>query len=403
MKNAYHDDTPYVNLQQHLNRQPVGFPPSRTGADIRLLKHIFTPEEAGIAACLSHAPEPLETIFRRAEHLVSSAHDLEDRLTAMIKKGGLEFRREKGRNLYANAPLVVGIYELQAGRLTPEFIKDFKAYTSEKGYGISFLATKRPQMRTIPINQSITPDLPVANFDQIRTLLETAAPPFVVLPCICRKKKGMQGDPCEQTHRIETCMAMGGIAQTLIKMELGREIPRQEAMDIIRENEQEGLVLQPSNTRTIEFLCSCCGCCCSMLGLQKDLPLPLDFWETGFTAILDKDHCVGCAKCVDRCRTNALTIASLSLKTTNMDRPKPVLDPNRCIGCGHCVTACKTNALSLAVRPGRKVPPENRNQLNMILLEGKKDPLAPVKVIGKLAKGILKTRDIRLLKKNSCR
>ena len=129
MKNAYaqdHDDSPYRELQQHLDRQPVGFPPSGSGADIRLLKHIFTPKEARIAACLSHEPGGLDKIFPGAKYLVSSVGELEERLTAMVKKGGLEFRHEKGRDLYANTPLVVGIYELQAGRLTPEFIKDFK-------------------------------------------------------------------------------------------------------------------------------------------------------------------------------------------------------------------------------------------------------------------------------------
>ena len=149
----------------------MGFPPSRKGADIRLLKHIFTPEEALIAACLSHEPRPLETIFNSARHLVSSPKELETRLTAMIQKGGLEFRREGGKDLYANAPLVVGIYELQAGRLTPEFIRDFKAYTSEKRYGISFLATKRSQMRTIPIEKSIDPFSGLQPYDDVPSLL----------------------------------------------------------------------------------------------------------------------------------------------------------------------------------------------------------------------------------------
>lgn len=54
------DDTPYRKLQEHLNRQPIGLPPSRTDADIRLLRHIFSPDEARAATCLSHIPEPLD-------------------------------------------------------------------------------------------------------------------------------------------------------------------------------------------------------------------------------------------------------------------------------------------------------------------------------------------------------
>ena len=53
----------YVKLQKHLDNQAVGFPATRSGAEIKLLKHIFTPEEAEIACCLSYKFEPLETIF----------------------------------------------------------------------------------------------------------------------------------------------------------------------------------------------------------------------------------------------------------------------------------------------------------------------------------------------------
>jgi len=393
------DNIPYVKLQQHLDSQPVGFPPSRNGADIRLLKHIFTPKEAEVATCLNHLGQPLDIIFKRAAHIVTSKRELEKHLTSILKKGGLEFRLEKGQRLYANTPLVVGMYELQLERLSPEFIQDFKAYTSEKRYGISFLATKLPQMRTIPIGKSITPKLPVADFDQINKLLETASDPFVILPCICRRKKSLQEEPCQQTDRTETCMAMGGVAQTLLEMEIGREISRNDAMDIIRENQKEGLVLQPGNTQDIEFLCSCCGCCCSMLSLQKELPRPLDFWASNFQASIDPDCCISCGKCIIHCQTQALTPAKLSKKKSKEDRPKPNLNLHRCIGCGNCVPACPTGALSLIPCVSQVRPPKNREGLNTILLREKKNKLAPIKVIGKLAKGIALTGDLNLLKK----
>lgn len=389
-------DRNYRKLQQHLDRQPVGFPPSADGADIRLLKHVFSPEEAAIATCLSHEPRSVETIFNQAAHLVLSMDTLKAHLTTMVKKGGIEFHRKNNRDFYANVPLVVGIYELQVNRLTPEFIRDFKSYTSGKRFGLSFLGTGRSQMRTVPVNKSITPDLPAADYDQVLCLLEKADFPFVVLPCICRKKKALLGEPCRQTRREETCMAMGGIAQSLIKMDLGREITKAQAVEIISQNQKEGLVLQPSNTQKIEFLCSCCGCCCSMLGLHKELPLPLDFWEAGFRAQLEPDHCVGCGKCADKCPVQALDFP----QSFNGQRQKdaPVIDPDRCIGCGQCVAACRPGALFLVPRPGRITPPAGRNELYAELLAYKEKPLARTRVIGKLARAMIVKRDIRLLK-----
>ncbi|MCG8615815.1 MAG: 4Fe-4S ferredoxin, partial [Desulfobacterales bacterium] len=176
------DHQAYRDLQRHLNRLPVGFPPSSCGADIRLLKHIFSPLQAQIATKLTHEHADLTTLFSRAGHLVDSTEELKTELAAMVKNGGLEvIKNTEGHICWANAPLVVGMYELQLDRLTPEFIRDFKAYTSGKRFGISFLGTGPSQMRTIPINKSIRPDLPLADFDRIEDLLDLASPPFVIL------------------------------------------------------------------------------------------------------------------------------------------------------------------------------------------------------------------------------
>jgi len=55
-------DQVYIQLQKHLDSQPVGFPATRSGIEIKILEHIFLHHEAGIAACLSHKPEPLGSI-----------------------------------------------------------------------------------------------------------------------------------------------------------------------------------------------------------------------------------------------------------------------------------------------------------------------------------------------------
>ncbi|MFO7884798.1 MAG: 4Fe-4S ferredoxin, partial [Desulfobacteraceae bacterium] len=75
----------YIKLQRHINRQTVGFPATKSGAEIRILQHIFSPEEADLATCLTHQAEPVETIFERAKHLVKSAAKLEELLECIQK------------------------------------------------------------------------------------------------------------------------------------------------------------------------------------------------------------------------------------------------------------------------------------------------------------------------------
>jgi hypothetical protein len=120
----------YVKLQKHLDNQAIGFPATRSGVELKILKHIFTPQEAEIACCLSYKFEPLKTIFSRAGHLVDSPEELEMCLERILKNGGIESKTKNGETLYCNAPLIVGMYEFQLDRLTPEFVKDF----NECGY-----------------------------------------------------------------------------------------------------------------------------------------------------------------------------------------------------------------------------------------------------------------------------
>jgi electron transport complex protein RnfB len=132
------------------------------------------------------------------------------------KKGGLESRIKGGKKYYCNSPLVVGMYEMQLGRLTPEFIKDFAQYTADKKFGVDFLSTELPQMRTIPIARSIQQQQHISTFDEITALLRQAEAPFAILEYIYRKKKALEGNSCKITDRKEICLALGGMAQPVL-------------------------------------------------------------------------------------------------------------------------------------------------------------------------------------------
>jgi electron transport complex protein RnfB len=384
------EDEVYVNLQKHLNRQAVGFPATRSGAEIRVLKHIFTPQEAKIATCLSYKPEPLQTLFERIRHLVESPGELATVLDRILKKGGIEVHIRDGKKYYCNAPLVVGMYEMQLNRLTPEFIKDFSEYTRDRKFGIEFLSTDRPQMRTIPIAKSIRPQHQVGTYDEIATLLKASEGPFTIFECICRKKKEMEGDPCKVTQRRETCLALGSLAHTAQLTGNGRQITREEAVSIIAQNQKEGLVLQPSNTGRIDFICSCCGCCCGMLGLHAMLPKPLDFWASNFQATVDTSACNGCGVCEKRCQVGAVRVSTKE-KTAGVNR-------DRCIGCGLCVPACAQNAISLTKKQKEVIPPQTREDLYEIIMTNKKGRLGKFKLNMKLFIDAVRTGRTDLLK-----
>jgi electron transport complex protein RnfB len=370
------DDKEYIKLQKHLDNQTIGFPSTKTGVEIRLLKHIFTPEEAEIATFLSYKFEPLERIYSRVGTIVDSLEQLRNVLDNIQKKGGIEIKIKDGEKHYCNAPLVVGMYEFQLDRLTPEFIKDFNDYTSDKAFGIEFLSTELPQMRTIPIAKSIHPQYNISTFDEVSALLQDAEDPFVILECICRKKKLMEGKPCKVTDRKEVCLAIGGMAQAAMESNIGRQISRDEAMLVLEQNQKEGLILQPSNTKTAEFVCACCGCCCGMLLLHKNIPKPLNFWATNFHAVVNRNTCEGCGNCEESCQVNAVKVSEKeNYAIVNLDK---------CIGCGVCVAKCPNESISLMKKPVEVIPPQTREELKDIIMEKKKGKFGKLLLTGKL-------------------
>ena len=384
------NDKAYADLRRHLDRQPIGFPATGSGAELRILKRIFTPEEARIATCLSYKLEPIETVFARAGHLIQSRERLETILDGLERKGGIELQIKGGRKFYCNAPLVVGMFEFQVDKLTEGFIRDFNAYTSQRKFGIEFLSTKLPQMRTIPIARSIRPQHHVSTFDEVAALLQQAEEPFAVFECICRKKKAMSGEPCRATRRKDTCFATGSLAEAALRNGIGRQISRDESLSILEKNQKEGLVLQPSNSEKAEFICSCCGCCCGMLGMQKGLPKPVDFWASNFYAVVAADACNGCGACEHRCQVGAARVSA--------PEGKARIDLNRCIGCGVCVPACPEKALALHKKPQEVRPPQTRDELHAIIMSHKKGRLGKLAITAKILVDAIRTGQTRLLR-----
>jgi len=238
----------YRDLQKHLNKQPVGYPATKSGAEIRLLKRLFNPEEARLAMKLSYKPSSINDIYEVVKESGMSFNDMATMLDEMMKKGAIGHLEKEGTRYFFNIPLVVGMYEGQLNRLTPEFLADFDKYTSDKAFGLEFLSTELPQMRTIPVERSIKPEHHVTTYDHLTELITGKDGPIVINECICRIAADLRGKPCKKTTRLETCMALGDIAKNCLRAGIGREISKEEALDIARQNEADGLMLQPSNT-----------------------------------------------------------------------------------------------------------------------------------------------------------
>ncbi len=267
----------YRKLRRHLNRMPVGFPRTPGGTEVRLLKRLFTPHEALLALSMNHRLEPVEVIQHRAAMAnAEQMMPIRTLLEAMARKGAVLNVCREGREHYALVPLVVGMFEFQAGNLSIEMYRDTLQYF-KRGYALEYLSTAIPQTRVIPIRKSIGNEHVVATYDEIRELVRRAGKRIGLAPCICRKGKDLIGQSCRKTQRREICLVMRDLFEHGHRHDLVKPITNAEALAILDENEKAGLVLQPSNEQEPQFVCSCCQCCCGILGMLNALPKPTRF------------------------------------------------------------------------------------------------------------------------------
>ena len=353
----------YRDLQKHLDRMPVSYPATESGVEIRLLKHLFTPEEAKIATQLSMIPEPVERIYKRAKKSGMSIEELREILDRLVHKGCIVASQKGDEKLYGNAPLAIGMYEFQVDRLTKDFAKDFLQYLDE-AFAEEIAKTRIPLLRTIPVGKSIpVPEkYQVSSYDNVKKLVENAPGPVAVANCICRQVKDLVGESCAQTDLRETCLIISpDEAKYYVDVGIGRYITKEECLDILEKVQEAGLVLQPVNALRPEAICCCCGDCCGILMFVKKFPRPADYYATNYYAEVDAELCTGCQICIERCQLGALFMTN-GVASINLDR---------CIGCGNCVVTCESNAIQLKKKEEEALPPKDMSDLYTKILSKK--------------------------------
>ncbi|MFC1975441.1 ATP-binding protein [Chloroflexota bacterium] len=324
----------YRKLAKHLDQLPGGFAPSDTGAELRLLQRLFTPQEAELATHLTLEREEAQVIAERAGLPLAEA---KLRLGEMAHKGLIfSIQSEGGPALYQAVPFVVGIYEFQVNNLSEGLLQDLADYWSTMKPRPRTQTI--PQMRTIPVGQSIEPYLEALPYEQVDELVK-ANDRFAVAPCICRRHARMAGGGCDAPE--ESCLVFGEFADYYVRSGRGRSLDRSEVMEILTRADAANLVLQPTNSRAIGAICCCCGCCCGILGELQRHPKPSEIVASSFIARLEPEICQGCWDCLERCQMQALA----------EEGDRVTLNTDRCIGCGLCVSTCPDGALTLVRKP----------------------------------------------------
>jgi Pyruvate/2-oxoacid:ferredoxin oxidoreductase delta subunit len=300
----------YTKLRERLDMFPQGFPATESGVEMDILRHLFSEEEG-------------------------DEKELSEKLYDMSRRGLiLRGRVSEDEAFYFLAPWVVGIWEFQLKNLTDDNIKLYEKY-HEEAMVPGRKNVKTAGFRVVPVEEEIQEDSQVETYEKVSDIIESSSR-FAVADCICRKEAEMFGHVCDRL--MEGCMMFDMAAEYYIENEFGREITKEEARQVLKKAEEDGLVHHSSNHLGKKiFICNCCGCCCKALAHVTKHNNPDAIAKSNYYAVVDEDSCSSCETCVERCQVNAI----------QMEDDIAVIDKNLCIGCGLCVSTCPTEAISM--------------------------------------------------------
>jgi len=333
----------FRQLQERLDQYSMGFPATDSGVEIEILRELFSVEDAEMFLQLTPKPETPEAV---AERVGSSVGSVAARLDDMSERGLLFRVRKGGASKYGAIPFVHGLFEFQVSTLTPRLAGLVQRYMDE-GFNGAMTRGAAAFLRTVPIQRTLEVMHHVAAYEDAAQILRNAGR-VVVTDCICRKQKRLVGHGCDAP--LEVCFMFGSMGQYYVDRGMGREISAEEAIRILTDAQEAGLVTQPATAQNPGGMCNCCGDCCGVLTALKRHPRPAEKVFSNYFASVDRDLCTGCQTCVDRCQMDAIEI--------NSDGDTEILR-ERCIGCGLCVAACPEGALQLILKPEeqRRTPP----------------------------------------------
>lgn len=339
------EDEVYSALAKRLRDMPMGFPSSLEF--IEILRFLFNPEEARLAARLTHRERPLPDM---AAELGMPESELQGALDAMASKGLVYketrdgvvwYRLPSGPTDLRDVPFWAGRNAKATRRLAEMWSRYF-----DTAWGKEIADRELPLMRVVPLEEDIDESAVILPFETAKELLEKTAFRSMV-QCACRTAAAFAGGGCE--HERENCFRLGSFGRYLVEQGIGREISLEEAVRKLEEAHEAGLVFLTENHQgEVSSLCCCCVCCCVYLRGMLELRFDSAVSTSSYMARVDRESCVGCGECEERCPVGAAGLDEHELAR---------IDRKLCLGCGVCVPNCSGGAIALRRRDEASLVP----------------------------------------------
>jgi ferredoxin len=323
---------------------------------------LFSEREAELVALLPIKPF---TAASAARWWKKSEAESQEILNTLASRGILLDTERDGHSVYTLPPPMAGFFEFSMMRLRDDIDQKvlaelFYQYLNVEEDFIKALFTHgETQLGRVFVNEpALAPKLSlhVLEYERASHVIRSASHRAVGL-CYCRHKMHHLGWACDAP--LDICMTFNGAAESLIKHGIARSVDTSEGLDLLQQAYDRNLVQFGENVREeVSFICNCCGCCCEAMLAAKRFGMLHPVHTTNYLPYLDDQLCNGCAKCVDACPVEAMTLVSANDPQKKRKR-KARVEEDLCLGCGVCTRTCPEEALRLRARTGRVITPLN--------------------------------------------
>ena len=324
-------DKEYVTMYNRFNHMGEGLNGTPGVESFNLLQDMYTVEEARLWNTF-----PLLEKFTAAEWC-GTVGMTEEEATEILDD--LAYRRrldrfERDEGVIYFAPAYLGGMRIRLyGDFTSEIVRNCDTLR-----GVEQNCTSQyPVYAVVPVGPEVIKegDVLLPNRDW-RTIIENSWP-VTVQPCGCRNSALLKGEMAEYEDGCMHCFVFGELADYFLHTDAGYpELTREEVLAECDRLLELGYVPELAFLDNPDVLCWCKPERCTMLTAHRNLNGETPAFEhaTAYVLDYDKDACIQCGACVERCPMHSVFIG---------EDGYPAID-KACIGCGQCGLTCPVGA-----------------------------------------------------------
>lgn len=343
----------YVRMRNRINRIGKGIGSIPSANSYEMIMELWSEEDAE-----NYLKMPLHQAFTAANYAVE-AGITEEAASAILEDQAhrnLIWRMVRGdQPYYALMPYINGFWEFgELDRALHGTMEDVAKFDSlgisgtdpnSNGYDTTF-----PLFRSYPISKDVVEGGELHPYEDWRAIIKRHKT-ITVSPCQCRTMWQALGVPYPEEHPMNTCLSLGEMAEYFIENDIGKQITQDEAIAIVEDIISKGMVVEAICAKNPDIICCChSDSCGNLMGFRGiDGKSACAKYYNAYTLAYDKDKCLKCGLCVDKCPMHAISQG---------EDGYVVLD-DACVRCGQCVPVCPGKARILKAIPDYPELPED--------------------------------------------